>query len=80
MTKPKLLSAALIAAAMLATPVMARTVHLISRHHAEAANASASPAVRYIDGHAWIPAPRVGVEPVPHYAKDCDVGDNPFVC
>ena len=76
MTKPKLLSAALIAAAMLATPAMARAV----RHHAEAANASASPAVRYIDGHAWIPAPRVGVEPVPDYAKDCDVGDNPFVC
>jgi hypothetical protein len=80
MTKPKFLSAALIAAAMFATPAMARTGHVTSRHHAEAANASASPAVRYIDGRAWIPASRVGVEPVPHYAKDCDVGDNPFVC
>jgi hypothetical protein len=59
MTKPKLLSAALIAAAMLATPAMARE-SVTSRHLAENANASASPTARYIDGRVCIPAPRVG--------------------
>jgi hypothetical protein len=48
MTKLKPLSAALIAAAMLATPVMARESHIISRHRAEDANASATSGARYI--------------------------------
>ena len=60
MTKLKLLSAALIAAAMVATPAMARESHVTSRHHAEHANASASPNARHIDGRVCIPAPRVG--------------------
>lgn len=60
MTKLKLLSAALIAATMLATPAMARESHVTSRHLAQDANASASPAARYINGRVCIPAPRVG--------------------
>jgi hypothetical protein len=60
MTKPKLLSAALIAIAMLATPAVARKSHVTSRHLAENANASVSPTARYIDGRVCIAAPRVG--------------------
>jgi hypothetical protein len=61
MTKPKLLSAALIAAAMIATPAMARTSHVTSsRHVAEDANASTYPTARFADGRVCIPAPRVG--------------------
>jgi hypothetical protein len=60
MTKPKLLSATLIATAMLATPAMARKSHVASRHLVLDANASASPSARYIDGRVCIPAPRVG--------------------
>jgi hypothetical protein len=49
MTKPKFLSAALIAiAAVLATPAMARESHVSSRHIAESANASATPRAHYI--------------------------------
>jgi hypothetical protein len=59
MTKPKILSAALIAAAMLATPAMARETH-VSRHLADRANATATTGNRYVDGRACIPAPRVG--------------------
>jgi hypothetical protein len=57
MTKPALLSAAVITAAMLATPAMARHHHVASRHHA--ANAAAAPGLRYIDGRPCYPAPRV---------------------
>jgi hypothetical protein len=60
MTKLKLLSAGLIAAAILTTPVMAREHHLSSRHVAKSADASATSAARYIDGHLCYPAPRVG--------------------
>jgi hypothetical protein len=60
MTKLKLLSAGLIAAAMLTTPVMAREHHLNARHVAKGADASATPAARYIDGRLCNPAPRVG--------------------
>jgi hypothetical protein len=81
MTKPELLSAALIAAAMLATPAMARTSHVTSRHRAEDANASASPTARHIDGRAGILAPRVGAfPPAPPDGENCDVGDNPRIC
>jgi hypothetical protein len=81
MTKLKLLSAALIAAAMLATPAMARTSHVISRHLAEDANASASPTARYIDGRVGIRAPRVGAfATAPSDRGTCDVADNPFMC
>ena len=81
MTKLKLLSAALIAAAMFATPAMARTHHVTSRHRAEDANASASPAAHYIDGRVRISAPRVGViPPAPPDGENCDVGDNPRIC
>jgi hypothetical protein len=57
MIKVKLLSAALIAAAMLATPTMAREGQVNSRHLVLAANASAAPGARSVDGH---PAPAVG--------------------
>jgi hypothetical protein len=60
MTKPKLLSAALIAAAVLATPAMARESHVTSRQPAERANASIPPGARYVDGRLCYPAPRVG--------------------
>ena len=81
MTKLKLLSAALIAAAVLATPATARTSHVISRHRAEDANASASPTARYIHGRAGIPALRVGAfPPAPPDGENCDVGDNPRIC
>jgi hypothetical protein len=60
MTKPKLLSAALIAAAVLATPAMARESHVTSRQLAERAHASATPGARYVDGRLCYPAPRVG--------------------
>ena len=83
MTTLKLLSAALIAAAMLATPAMAHTNHVSSRHLAEDANASASPTAHHIDidGPVGIRAPRVGAfPPAPPDGKNCDVGDNPFIC
>jgi hypothetical protein len=60
MTKPKLLSAALIAAAMLATPAMARESHVTARHPAADANASTTPDARYVDGRLCTPAPAVG--------------------
>jgi hypothetical protein len=81
MTELKLLSAALIAAAMIASPAMARTSHVTSRHRAKDANASASPAARYIDGRIGISAPRVGAfPPAPSDGENCDVGDNPRIC
>ena len=81
MTKLKLLSAALITAAMLATPAMARTSHVISRHLAEGAHASASPTARYIDGRVGIRAPRVGAfVTAPSDGGTCDVADNPRIC
>jgi hypothetical protein len=60
MTKPALLSAAVIAAAILATPAMARQHHATSRHHATHFAASAAPGERLIDGRVCHPAPRVG--------------------
>jgi hypothetical protein len=81
MLKLKLRSAALVAAAVLGTPAMARASHVTSRHRAKDANASASPAARYIDGRVGISAPRVGAfSPVPPDAENCDVGDNPRIC
>ena len=54
MAKPKLLSAALIAAAMLATPAMARESHVSSRHLAQNANTSATFGTRQIrDGDGF---------------------------
>jgi hypothetical protein len=55
MTKLKLLSAGLIAAAILTTPVMARQHHLSAQHVAKSADASATSAARYIDGHLCLP-------------------------
>jgi hypothetical protein len=49
MTKPKVLSAALIAAATLGTPAMARETHESSRHLAVNANASTTPGAQCID-------------------------------
>jgi hypothetical protein len=61
MTKPKLLSAALIAAAMLATPAMAREHHVSSRQFAAPAYTNTVPgAGYYLDGRRCYPAPRVG--------------------
>lgn len=60
MNKLKLLSAGLIAAAMLAAPVMARENHTTSRYFAANPDASPAPGVRYVDGRACYPAPRVG--------------------
>ena len=48
MTKPKFLSAALIAATMLATPALARESHVSSRHLAKTADASTARGVRHI--------------------------------
>ena len=56
----KLLSTGLIAVAMLAAPAMARESHVASRHFAEDANASASPAPITLGGRVCYPAPRVG--------------------
>jgi hypothetical protein len=47
MTKPKFLSAALIAAVMLATPAIARERHTSSRHFPLYANASTSSGAHY---------------------------------
>ncbi len=81
MIKLKLRSAALVAAAVLGTPAMARASHVTSRHRAKDANASASPAARYIDGRVGISAPRVGAfPPAPPDGENCDVGDNPRIC
>ena len=81
MLKLKLRSAALVAAAVLGTPAMARASHVTSRHRAKDANASASPAARYLDGRVGILAPRAGAFPPAHpEAENCDVGDNPRVC
>ena len=77
MTNLKLLSAALISAAMLGTPALASMGDVTWQHHDETANASAPPTTRYVDGR---PVPPVGVESAPHYAKDCDVGDDEFIC
>jgi hypothetical protein len=80
MTTIKLLSAGLIATVMLSTSAMACKNCLVKRHVAKKANASASPPARYIDSHAGIPAPHVGAFAKPPGGKNCDVGDNPFVC
>jgi hypothetical protein len=48
MTKPKFLSAALIAATMLATPALARESHVSSRHLSKTADASTARGVRHI--------------------------------
>jgi hypothetical protein len=79
MTTIKLLSAGLIATVMLSTPVMACKDCLAKRHVAKK-DASASPTARYMDSHAGFPAPRVGPFATPPRGKNCDVGDDPFVC
>jgi hypothetical protein len=80
MTTIKLLSAGLIAAVMLSTPAMACKNCLATRHVAKKANASASPIARFIDSHAGIPVPHVGAFAIPPGGRNCDVGDNPFIC
>jgi hypothetical protein len=80
MTTIKLLSAGLIASVMLSTPAMACKNCPAKRHIAKKTNASAPPTTRYIDSHAGIPVPRVGAFAKPPGGKNCDVGDNPFVC
>jgi hypothetical protein len=80
MTTIKLLSAGMIATVMLSTPVMACKNCLAKRHVAKKANASTSPAARYIDSLAGIPAPHAGPFIVRPGGKNCDVGDNPFIC
>ena len=78
MTKPRLLSAALIGAAVLATPAMAREHHVNSRQFAAPAYTNTMPSEGYY-GRRCYPAPRVGAfatqpwtndvpcEPVPYY-------------
>jgi hypothetical protein len=81
MTNHRFLSAALISAAMIAPPAIARTSHVISRHHAHDANASASPAANHIHGRVKFSAPYVSALPAaPPDGENCDVGDNPRVC
>jgi hypothetical protein len=81
MTNHNFLSAALISAAMIATPAIARTSHVIPRHHAQDVNASASPTADHIHGGVGISAPYVSVfPPAPPDGENCDVGDNPRVC
>jgi hypothetical protein len=60
MTRPELLSVALIAAAMLATPAMARESQVNSRHLALDADASIAPVARFTDGRLRHRAPAVG--------------------
>jgi hypothetical protein len=48
MPRPKVLSAALIAATMLATPAMARESHITSRHFPQDINARTTPGARVI--------------------------------
>jgi len=80
MTKMKLLAAGLIATVMLSTPAIACKNCLAKLHLvAKKANANASTA-RYIDGHARIPAPHVGPFATQPDGRNCDVGDNPFIC
>jgi hypothetical protein len=60
MTNFKLLSVGVIAAAMLTTPVLAKQHHTRHvRHVAEAAGVAAPAGVRYINGRACVPAPRI---------------------
>ena len=82
MTTHNVLSAALIGgAAMIATPAIARTSHEISLHHAQDANASASPTANHIHGRVGISASHVSaVRPAPPDGENCDVGDNPRIC
>jgi len=80
MTTIKLLSAGLIATVMLSTPAMACKNWLAKWHVAKKANASASPAARYMDSHAGIPAPHAGAFAIRPGGRNCDVGDNPFIC
>jgi hypothetical protein len=80
MTALKLLSAGLIATVMLSTPATACKSCLAKRHVARKANASASATARYIDSHAGIPSPHAGPFAIRPGGKNCDVGDNPFIC
>jgi len=81
MANHNFLSAALISAAMIATPAIACTSHVVSRHHAQDANASTSPTANHIHGRAGISAPCVSAfPPVPPDGENCDVGDNPRIC
>jgi hypothetical protein len=81
MANHNFLSAALISVAMIATPAIARTTHVTSRHHAQDANASASPTANHIHGRVGISAPYVSAfPPAPPGRENCDVGDNPRVC
>ena len=81
MTTHNVLLAALIGAAMIATPAIARTSLVISRYHAQDANASASPPANHIHGHVGFSASQVSAfRPVPPDGGNCDVGDNPRIC
>jgi hypothetical protein len=75
-------SGALIAATILATPAMACASHVISRHRARHASASAFPTASYMVDHLSFSAPRVSAFPSapPPARENCDVGDNPFIC
>jgi hypothetical protein len=80
MTTIKLLSAGLIATVVLSTPAMACKNGLAKRHVAKKVNASASTTTRYMDSHAGIPAPHAGPFAIRPGGRNCDVGDNPFIC
>jgi hypothetical protein len=80
MTTTKLWSAGLIATVMFATPAMACKNCLAKRHVLKKVNANASPAALYMDSHAGIPAPHAGPFVIRPGGKNCDVGDNPFIC
>jgi hypothetical protein len=80
MTTLRLLSAGLIATVMLSTPATACKNCLAKRHVAKKANAIASPAARFMDSHAGIPAPHAGPFAIRPGGRNCDVGDNPFIC
>jgi hypothetical protein len=79
MTNHHFLSAALISAVLIATPAVARTSHVISRHHAQDGNAS--PSANHFHGRVDISTPYVSAfPPAPPSGENCDVGDNPRVC
>jgi hypothetical protein len=81
MTNQNFLSAALISAAMITTPAIARTSHVISRHHVQDGNAGTSSTANHIHGRVGISVPYVSAFPAPPPdGQNCDVGNNPRVC
>jgi hypothetical protein len=81
MTKPRLLSAALIAATMFATPAMAYRDHAVGRHLAEDTRVGTTRGSCDVGERSCQLMPRAGAFATAPWREDnCDVGDNPRVC